>query len=279
MNPQFSKADVDTQYVERDTAALVEVYSKISASPSVRLQWRERLDLLDRAMPTRGRLLDFGCGFGGFLEAAQRHGWDAHGVELGAWAGEAAAARGVPNLHVGYIEDMSFEPGSFDVVHSSQVFEHLPHPGNELATLGRLLRPGGILYLDVPNYRSLTIRVGKDDFMLNEPPQHLNYFSPQSMCRLLQAGGFKVVQMTSSGGLKWENLIGRSINSEIKDAYGLGQSEAPRPQVPAGPVRQRRPDLAWLKRLAMATVVRPILYRRLRLGMGLVVIAKRPVAS
>jgi SAM-dependent methyltransferase len=152
------------------------------------------------------------------------------------------------------------------------VFEHLPNPGVELAQLRRVLRPGGLLYVDVPNYRTLSILLGRDDFMLNEPPQHLNYFTPASLASLVRSAGFTDVRVFSNGGLKWENLVGRSIDSEIKEAYGLTpRAAAPRADAPPG-----RPGVAQaLKRLLITVLVKPVLYDRLTVGMKLVALARK----
>ena len=276
MNPQFSTSEIDALYVKRDVENLAGIYSRIAASESIRQEYGRRLDVLESMVPSRGRLLDFACGAGAFFELAQARGWDAHGTELGEWAGEAAKSRGLKNLHVGTLSTLQFQPGSFDVVYAAQVFEHLPRPTVDLGEIKRILKPGGLLYIDVPNYRTLSIVLGRDDFMLNEPPQHLNYFRPTVLAAMLRSAGFEVSRVSSAGGLKWENVIGRSIKSEIKDAYGLG--EGGRATGSASPQRPlaRSASPSMLKQAALTTVVKPLLYERLKLGMLLMAFARKP---
>jgi SAM-dependent methyltransferase len=178
-------------------------------TPAVLGQFDVKLDRLERRLPHKGRLLDFGCGAGYFLERAQQRGWDAHGVELGQWAGEAARRRGVPNLHTARLQDMAFPDGHFDAVNASQVFEHLTRPLPELAEIRRVLKPGGVFLIDVPNYHTLPILLNADDFMLNAPPQHVAFYTPRTLRKLLTAGGLTVDRVFSSSGLKWENLLGK----------------------------------------------------------------------
>jgi SAM-dependent methyltransferase len=278
MNPQYSSAQIAELYVDRDVDSLSGIYQRIAAAPSVVAEYTARLERFEAVLPARGRLLDFACGAGAFFEIAQRRGWDAHGTELGRWAKEAAEARGLRNMHVGELRDLAFPDGYFDVVHAAQVFEHLPSPPAELGELRRILRPGGLLYIDVPNYRTLSIVLGRDDFMLNEPPQHLNYFSPATLTALIEGAGFSCVRTYTSGGLKWENLIGRSIRSDIKDAYGLGSPKSKaEATAPKAPVSNGRAPAAGspLKRLALASIVKPLLYDRLKVGMKLSAIARR----
>jgi SAM-dependent methyltransferase len=288
MNPQYTAEEIAALYTDRDSDALTTVYSRIAASPAVKRDYAGKLDLLESLVPGRGRLLDFACGSGAFFEMAGERGWDAHGVEVGAWAAEAAAARGLRNMHIGELADLGFEPGSFDVVYAAQVFEHLPRPRRELQEIRRLLKPGGLLYVDVPNYHTLPIALGRDDFMLNEPPQHLNYYTPATLGRLLRSGGFDVVRVGSGGGLKWENLLRRPINSDIAKAYGLvpgGQSSPEAPgsangaAAPPGPAPAAPPPPGWkaaVKRVAVQGLVKPLLYDRLKLGMVLYAAARRP---
>ncbi len=270
MNPQYGESEVAELYVDRNADELAAIYSRITAAQSVRGRYISKLEMLETALPGRGRLLDFACGYGGFFEIAQTRGWDAHGSEIGQWAQRVAAARDLKNLHIGTLGDLHFPDAWFDVVHAAQVFEHLAKPKNELAEIRRILRPGGLLYIDVPNYRTLSIVLGRDDFMLNEPPQHLNYFSPKTLRSLLQASGFVVERVASNGGLKWENLVGRKINSDIAQAYGLVSDSRQKGRGTAG----RRLTSA-LKNLLLTMFVEPILYERLKVGMVLFAVARR----
>jgi len=282
MNPQLSAEQIDELYRDRDVDHLTGVYSRIAASPSVIAEYDGRLDALERMLPERGRLLDFGCGSGVFFERAQLRGWDAHGTELGVWARQAADMRQLKNLHIGTLTELSFPTESFDVVHAAQVFEHLARPKIELAEIRRIMRPGGVLYIDVPNYRTLSIVLGRDDFMLNEPPQHVNYFMPSTIRSMLASNGFAVHEVASGGGLKWENILGRSIKSDRAKAYGLvadGQAHETDTRAAIQPAT----GSSRVKSVLRATIVKPLFYDALKVGMVLFAYASRtpdsPVAA
>jgi SAM-dependent methyltransferase len=274
-NPQLPADDLEKIYDNVHTDHLIALYSRI-ASPSVLERYRDKLDLLEGYLPGKGRLLDFGCAAGYFLELAASRGWDSHGSDVGAWAATAAARRGVKNLRVGHLRELEFPAGYFDVVYAAQIFEHLPRPLDDLREIRRILRPGGLLYIDVPNYQTIPILTGRDDFMLNAPPQHLNYFTPTTLATLFSSGGFSSILIGSGGGLKWENLLGRGISSDIKNAYQL---DAPTPGSHASPLPDRRvrgtSTTHALKTVARKYLVRPLLYDRLRLGMLLYGLARR----
>ena len=78
----------------------------------------------------------------------------------------------------------------FDIVYAAQVFEHLTEPQEDLKEISRTLRSGGILYADVPNYRTLSILAGRDQFTSNAPPQHINYFTPVCLASFVRKRRF-----------------------------------------------------------------------------------------
>lgn len=272
VNPRPSPQQLAAIYTERDDEELTALYARI-ATPAVLDDYRRKLEWIEQQVPGRGRLLDFACAAGYFFELAQQRGWDAHGADLGGWTARAAAARGLKHLHVGTLQEIAFAAASFDVVYAAQVFEHLADPLADLRELRRILKPGGLLYLDVPNYHTLPILLGRDDFMLNTPPQHINYFTPRTLRHLLQSAGLQQVQLSSAGGLKWENLLGRPITSEIASAYGLVDSRSQKAGGSATGL-QRLGTAARL--LVKLTLVEPLLYSGIRVGMNLIAVGRNP---
>lgn len=98
-----------------------------------------------------GRLLDFGCSWGYGVHQFRRAGFDAVGYEIS--APRAAYAR--ERLGLAVIDSPAAldgePPGSFDVIHTAHVLEHLTDPAAALTAIARLLRPGGLLAIFVPN--------------------------------------------------------------------------------------------------------------------------------
>ena len=275
VNPQPPPAAVADIYTDRDADYLTEFYAR-SATPAVLDGYHAALERLERLLPGRGRLLDFGCAAGYFTETAARRGWDAVGVDLGKWTKDAAARRGFHGIRVGPLEGMGFAPGTFDIVNASQVFEHLSAPRQMLAELAALLRPGGLLAVDVPNYHTLSILLGRDDFASNTPPQHLNYFTPRTLRALLRSGGLRTVRVGTGGGLKWENLLGRPVRSDILDAHAATRAGNAAPPAPTAAAAPAKPG--WksrLKGLVMAGVVKPVFYDALKTGMLLYAVARK----
>lgn len=113
------------------------------------------LDALDTVRPGHGRLLDAGCGTGGFLARLRRERPDqpAAGLEYHPDAAARAAAKsGVPVL-AGTVNAMPFADASFSVVVSLDVLSHAAvDPGLALAEMRRVLRPGGVLIVNLPAF-------------------------------------------------------------------------------------------------------------------------------
>jgi 2-polyprenyl-3-methyl-5-hydroxy-6-metoxy-1,4-benzoquinol methylase len=136
-----------------------------------------------------GRLLDVGCGNGGFLMLALQAGWQVEGLDLDAGAVQAARSRGL-EVHHGGIEVLGERSACYDVITLSHVIEHVRNPVATLCRLYALLKPGGVLWLDTPNLASLgAMRFGPHWRDL-DPPRHLVLFTPSSLMNSLVAAGF-----------------------------------------------------------------------------------------
>jgi SAM-dependent methyltransferase len=162
---------------------------------------RRRYDeLLDRLEPFRStnRLLDVGCGDGQFLLAARGRDWSVAGSEYGDGPRQRALAAGL-DVRAAPFPAAPAEVGGFDVVCAIEVLEHVPDPRREAREVARLLRPGGACYVTVPNFASLTRRAVGASWRPIEYPEHLNYFTPTTLDRLLTAAGLRPQAVTTTG--------------------------------------------------------------------------------
>ncbi|MBV9410086.1 MAG: class I SAM-dependent methyltransferase [Acidimicrobiia bacterium] len=137
-----------------------------------------------------GLVCDVGCWTGSFLVAARNRGWHAVGVEPSSWASARARARGL-DVRTAELDDHGQAPGSCRLVVMADVLEHLPDPGHALGVAHELLEPGGVLYLTVPDAGSTLARLlGRRWWSVL--PMHLQYFTRQSLSRLVGSSGFNV---------------------------------------------------------------------------------------
>ncbi|WOJ93174.1 class I SAM-dependent methyltransferase [Congregibacter variabilis] len=140
-----------------------------------------------------GRLLDYGCANGEFLTIAKSMGWSAEGVDFDPVAVSLARARG---LDVALIEagEMLEGTGLYDVITLSHVLEHVHDPVHLISDLFRLLKPGGVLWLETPNISSFGHRAFGRFWRGLEPPRHLTLFSSNTLKRVLLRAGFDDVE-------------------------------------------------------------------------------------
>ncbi len=144
--------------------------------------------LLPLARP--GRWLDVGCSSGWFVEAARRAGIEAEGIDLSAVAVAAGRQRSLP-LFCSTLED--FQPAyRYDTVTAFDLLEHVLDPLAFLQSVRRLLAPEGRVCIAVPNQGSLIAKVMGRRWYFYIPEEHLHYFNPSTMRRLLQRAGFCV---------------------------------------------------------------------------------------
>ena len=156
-----------------------------------------RLQLLGPSGPT-GRLVDMGCGGGFFVRAAATGGWEAIGIEPSVEAARYAARAQQVRVVAGRLEATPFADARFDVITMFDVLEHVFCPSACLTEARRLLAPGGRLVIETPNMAGWLPRLMGQRHPWIRPPEHLTYFTPSTLCRLLEQCGFQVEQLHGS---------------------------------------------------------------------------------
>ena len=163
-----------------------------------------------------GRLLDVGCGNGGFLMLARQAGWQVEGLDFDAGAVQAARSRGL-EVHHGGIEALSARSACYDVITLCHVIEHVHDPITTLRRLHALLKPGGMLWLDTPNLASLGAARFGQHWRDLDPPRHLVLFTPESLRGALAKAGFRNVEQ------HWRGL---SVFDVFATSDALGQERS-----------------------------------------------------
>jgi SAM-dependent methyltransferase len=197
VNPQVREDVVQDEYRTAETNDLwLDVLTSERQLELDRAKFGEVLDLLE---PFRGegRLLDVGCSIGLFLDLARERDWSGIGLELAPRALAHARERyGLEVLDVP-LEEAGFEPESFDAVGLLSVLEHTNEPLRLLGDVARVLRPGGAVYVVVPNVESLACRVLHERARTFDGRNHLVYFSPATLTDLFDRSGFDVPHVTT----------------------------------------------------------------------------------
>jgi SAM-dependent methyltransferase len=143
----------------------------------------------------RGNVLDVGCAYGLVL-ARVPDGLHKFGIDVSEHAIEEAARR-VPDadLRIGNAErELPFPSDFFDVVTCNDVIEHLENPERALANIHRVLKPGGVLYLNTPNLNALRRTLYR---RADAMEHHVSLFSHDALVERLTGHGFEIIDAWS----------------------------------------------------------------------------------
>ena len=189
--------------------------------------FNERYALFEKNLQGKGRrILDVGSGPGFFLQFGQKREWETLGVEPSEQACEFSKSLGVDVINGFLDEKMIQDLGKFDVIHSNQVLEHVTQPQVVLDICFQLLNPGGLLFICVANDYNPFQKILKSHLGFKPwwvvPPEHLNYFSVESISHLIESCGFEKLQATTTFPIDLFLLMGENYigNPEIgKDCH------------------------------------------------------------
>ena len=145
-----------------------------------------------------GKALDIGCGPGYFLTAAQKMGYDVHGLDPSDYIVTQARKTWGDRVQLGLIESANYQPESFDLVVAFDTFEHIYDPKKFLAAIHRVLKPGGVLAITTPDPTSLLAKVTGKNWVSFKLPEHIFYWSPDTIRKIL-AEHFDVLEVRRAG--------------------------------------------------------------------------------
>jgi 2-polyprenyl-3-methyl-5-hydroxy-6-metoxy-1,4-benzoquinol methylase len=186
VNPRPVATELGRYYPQTHQGSAPAAYERADARPRVKF-----VSALLGGPP--GRILDVGCGKGLLLAGLRATGWEVAGTELSEVSSRFATAAGIA-VHHAPVEECSFEAGSFDVVTLYHSLEHMTDPMRTLTAVHRLVRPGGFLVVEVPNFGSWYAKAFGDAWFHLDVPRHLFHFTQQTLQHLVETAGFRVVR-------------------------------------------------------------------------------------
>lgn len=154
-----------------------------------------------KEMTGGGKLIDVGIGTGLLLHLAREGGFTPLGCEISPGAAQKAREEFGVEVEVGdFLQvDVGEAPAAITM---ADVVEHTPDPRRFLTRAAEVLRPGGALFVAVPNHRStlfwaadVLARVPGLSSMVSRlyVPNHYWYFTPATLVRLIESVGLRVV--------------------------------------------------------------------------------------
>jgi 2-polyprenyl-3-methyl-5-hydroxy-6-metoxy-1,4-benzoquinol methylase len=188
------------------------------AAARYRLRAVERFGALSPGM----RLLDVGCGYGAFASAARRRtGCAVTGIDMDERTLAHALDREQVDYRTGTLQTLGLAAAQFEVVTFFQSLEHHLDPVAALAQAYRLLEPGGLCVVEVPNFDGIWRRVFGSWWLPLLVPTHIVHFSPDTLRQAFERAGFEAtsghramfypVESTASLALWLNERLGRPI--------------------------------------------------------------------
>jgi SAM-dependent methyltransferase len=205
-----------------DSTLTDEGMDELVTTPSGELVFRTDLDFSLFAktalegLPLDAKIFEFGSGHGRILSRLRKAGYrNLYAFELGTRYREPLSRLvGPERVSIGAFPEWD----EFDVVCSFFVLEHDTDPRKSLASLRRITRQGGLLYLMLPNYLTNSVDLACVD--------HVHHFSPDVLTRLVEAAGFEVLNVDTKSSLGAVTLLAKNSGQQPRDMAKL-ISQAP----------------------------------------------------
>ncbi|MBN2862067.1 MAG: class I SAM-dependent methyltransferase, partial [Bacteroidales bacterium] len=144
----------------------------------------------------KGNLLDIGSGSGHFAAFMKKKGWAVKGIEINDRVREVSVSRFGLEIHTpDQMKVMS--SGGFDCITLWHVLEHLQEPLRYAEEIRRLLRPGGVCIVALPNCDSYDARYYGEFWAAWDVPRHLWHFNPHTFRNFAAKSGFKLHKIRS----------------------------------------------------------------------------------
>ncbi len=178
------------------------------------------------------RFLDVGAGEGTLLQVAGARGWQAEGIDV---AGEMVRhGREKLGLQVQHatLEQAKLDLGAFDCIVLNHVLEHVRDPVAALRRVAGLLRPGGVVRVEVPNLASLSSHLKNLQSRLGlkrQPWKHYSvehhfwFFTPATLRKTFAGAGLEIVRL-STPARQWDApTASRRLSHRVQQKWGWGK--------------------------------------------------------
>ena len=192
------------------------------------LAWRfdrsqDPIDVITRRLTQGAAIVDIGCGEGSALKLMAARGLRASGVERDT---KSASLQGLSaQVFEGSAEALPAQlpRGSFDAVLFKQVLEHLVDPVDALQRAATLLKPGGLVFVEVPNNESAVAQQSGLAWQHMDVPRHVNFFTTDTLAAAVRAAGLAVDEVFYNEYCRYFSDTDIAIDQRIFDQLGGAQ--------------------------------------------------------
>ncbi len=184
LSPHFGSYHGDDSYVEEE-----ELFRNIFLKRVKKiLQFKKK-----------GSALEIGCSTGLMLSLLKDKGFNVEGVEISKKAARMAQKRGI-DVIIKPFEEIFFKK-KYDLIIFNHTLEHLKNPFQALEKSQKILIKNGLLYIDLPNFDSLSASFLKKKWPYLLPDEHLWHFTEKSLKLLFNKLNLKIVYVEKSSGI------------------------------------------------------------------------------
>jgi len=182
-------------------------------------RWTIRCNVL-YGLTRIGRVLDVGCGNGGWLTQMRLCGFECYGCEPDSVRAQTVASIKGLKISATDLHGAQYPDNYFDVVHIWNVLEHVHDPMAVLQETNRVLKQGGLVIISSPNHDSILVRVYPN---IEDVPRHLFSFSLKTIRLYLEKTSFRLHHLRT-GGDPWA-IYGRFYEASLAYVREKGLSE------------------------------------------------------
>ena len=199
----------------------------------------------DRDGRPPGSFLDIGCAYGYTLDEARAQGWSVVGVEPSPAAAQRAREldlRVVPDTDAALSED----PEGFDVVAMCQVLSHVRDPVAAVASAARVLKPGGLLFIETWRRDTVLARLAGRHWHVISPPTVVWLETSSSIRALLDGVGLDVVGWTRGRKAVSLGLVASLLDDRLPRPLARATRRLSRSRWSRSSVFYALADLLWV---------------------------------
>lgn len=157
--------------------------------------FRSYLERIEKFFPEKGKLLDVGAATGQFMDLASANDWEASGIDISEYAADKGREKGF-EIVTGNFETFDFPKNNFDAVTFWDVLEHFEKPEAAVRQARKILKAGGMLFINTPDSESLAARIFGRRWHALVPPNHLHIFGRKNLERMFEKNGFEIIEIS-----------------------------------------------------------------------------------
>jgi 2-polyprenyl-3-methyl-5-hydroxy-6-metoxy-1,4-benzoquinol methylase len=201
-NPRPTAAELETFY-QGEFYKVVKDYadSLIQSSTQINEHDEAKVEQISKAVSrSSGKVLDVGCGAGRLLRVFKEAGWKCYGIEPDPKMATHTRDKIGAVVFEGILENTTFPSSRFDAITACDVLEHVHNPNGFIHQCQYLLKTGGVLLIQVPDFGSHLARKQKEKWP-HLGPGHLHHFTTNTLTQMLNRNGFKIRKIQRHGGM------------------------------------------------------------------------------